>query len=131
MKPRRPPFFSVLGVVAVSPAAGAGVDSSAGSSDVAAGVSAVSTGAVTAAVSIGLFSIGSSILGAVSETGGTSLSLLAEASFSDFSVVGLETRFLKRLPKTEARLPFFSVGEVSSFSSFLSETAAAGTVVIR
>lgn len=54
-------------------------------------------------------------------------------SFSVFSVEGLVTLFLpKRLPKTEARLFFFSVGVVaasssffSSFSSFFSAAAMA------
>jgi hypothetical protein len=89
---------------------------------------------------MGLFSMGSSSLGAVSETGGTSslAGVAGPTSFSLFSVVGLVT-LLKREPKTEPRLAFFSVGEAvfsagaavsagvsSFFSSLLSETMAAG-----
>jgi hypothetical protein len=75
---------------------------------------AESTGAVTAAVSIGLVCTGSSILGAVSDTGATSLSLAGTTgatSPADFSAVGLVASFLapKRLPKIDPRLPpFFS-----------------------
>ena len=51
------------------------------------------------------------------------------ASFSVFSVVGLVTFFLNKLPKTEPLLLFFSVGlgVTSSLSSFLSvATTSAG-----
>ena len=60
--------------------------------------------------------------------------VIGPTSFSDFSVVGLVTFLLKKEPKTELRLAFFSVGEVAStgvssfFSSLLSETIAAGAV---
>ena len=113
MKPMILPFFSLVGVVAVSFDASFDVFSAA-----AAGVWVVSIGAVTAAVSMGLLAMGSSIFGAVSETGRVSLSLVGTeglASFSAFSVVGLVTSFFEKIPpKKEPRFDLFSaVGVVS------------------
>lgn len=99
---------------------------------------AESTGAVTAAVSIGLFCGGFSILGAASDTGATSV---GATSFSIFSAEGLVTSFLppKKLPKKELRLPPFlsntsgrlageSSGLVSSVFPSCDGAAAAGAV---
>src|ERR1700722_2015930 len=136
MKPMILPFFPLVGVVAAS-AGAVSFAVSVGASSTPAGVWAVSMGAVTAAVSMGLLAIGSSIFGAVSETGKTSASLAGTegpASFSAFSDVGLVASFFEnKLPKIEARLDFFSVVGVvvslSCLSSFFSSAtmAAAGT----